>query len=125
MSSRWMKHLNRLAIKINFFLSSQVGVGGPSAFGIRLLTRRRPTHPVKNILMRDDLDAVRSSFARGVDQRHFASRAAAGFRQRLIPTNMIGVHMRIDDVVDRLVGQCTYCRSTTSSIRMCTPIMLV
>jgi hypothetical protein len=62
-------------------------------------------HPVEHVLVRDDLHAVRGSLARSVHQLDFARRSAAGLGELLVATDVIAVHMRVDDVTDRLIRQ--------------------
>ena len=62
-----------------------------------------PAHAVENLLGRDNGSALARA---GADVAHHvaAGDGAPGLRQFLVPAGMIAMHVRVDDVADRLVG---------------------
>ena len=85
------------------FLLKNVSVGHAANGTCVLPGRRLRAQPVQHVLVRDD---VRRGGGRGAEVADdvAAGADAAGLGDRLVAADVIAVHVRVDDVADRRVG---------------------
>ena len=101
MGRRLMQHLDAFAVEVQVLFVGE-RVGGPGAGGIGSLIAILRAHPIEQSLMRDHRRALAriGDIARDVA----AHDGAAEARDFLVAAGVIRMHVRVDHVADRSIG---------------------